>query len=252
MIGDDIENRLDQMEDLLCVIGGSINRLEALVMQGKQSKVLETVPEWRESECNSRCDYTEVAMPKGKRVKAPNNRLYVHPGVVAWAEANKIEDIENEDPDEVPKDYLVTPFVTRIRDRYQPVNKLQWEPDQLLTMDRHAAAAVAADMKVADICKTVHEGIDWRFESKEWLIQTLRLIRKVSAYTLSSEDVAKAVAPKLKFESDKNLETLESGVKKATGGSSPKKKVASKKKVSKKKTAKKAAKKKTAKKGKSK
>ena len=212
----------EQILSILEKLNSRVDELYYLVLGGgKESRLVETIPTWRNHECDSSCDYTDTPIPSKRRVKL--HGLKVHPGVKAWAQENDIQDIQTVDPAEVPDDYLRVPPVTRLRQRYVPTSKISWTDDQLELMDRSTLHIVARDSGLQAVCQTIHESLDWRLESREWIIGAVRLI--------AQHECPLEAAKKLKFKSDRNKENLATAKKDKTGGGT---KTTTRKKASKK------------------
>jgi hypothetical protein len=202
---DRIEDRMDQIYFL--TLGG-----------GKESRIVETVPGWRKDQCDAKCDFTEVPVPKKQLVRMGS--LKVHPGVKAYVDAEEIPDLEDYEGT-IPKDYLAIPPVTRLRKVYRPTPRINWTTEELKGLQRAAVAIIARDMGLATVCRMINPKLDWRFERREWLVQACLRLR--------DEEIEK-VAKTLKFESPHNKDILADGPKPQSGGTKkPKSKAKSKK-----------------------
>lgn len=145
----------------------AINSLKTAVEAGatkQNSSLTEQVPEWDEDCEGPGCDVTGSPCPEDKLVSVDGWRL--HPTVAEMILRQGITAEEALSEDAYQK-IFPAPMKTVHREKARPT----WTRELLPTATRPVLMAAAKDVGLKDRCKAV--GIDYRRETKEWIVSAL-------------------------------------------------------------------------------
>lgn len=132
-----------------------------------------STPAWAPGEEDAECELTGTPVPKHKRVpfQIGKETIFVHPGVVRYAEKNPELKITRRN--KIPAEFLQIP-TWKIKRQGIPLRE-DWTDADLYSIARPQLYQAAKEAGLKGACDEIG-GIDYRRESNEWLIEAITAV----------------------------------------------------------------------------